>query len=166
MRSAYCKVGELMNSAHIHLILNHIPILGTIFGLLVLAAGMIARSSLLQKTGFITFIVTAVLTIPTYLTGEPAEDVVKGLPDISRGAIELHDQTAMIAFIIVGVLGIWALFALWRFRRAERVRWISGIALVLALAGTVTMIWTAELGGRIHHQEIRPGFQAPPESEH
>lgn len=154
-----------MNYAHLHLILNHIPVLGTIFGLLVLIAGMVRRNVTLQKTSLATFFVAALLTIPTFLTGEPAEDWVRGIPEISREVIEQHDDSAMIAFIIVGLLGLWALFGLWRFRRAAPARWVNLVALLLALAGSGTMIWTAELGGRIRHTEIRPGFSTRPAAE-
>jgi hypothetical protein len=150
-----------MNSAHIHLILNHVPILGTIFGLLLLLGGMSRRNESIIKASLWVFILTALVAIPTYLTGEPAEDLVVSLPGVSREAIEGHDDSALIAFVSVGLLGLWSLYCLWRYFREPVAGWGRAVVLILALVSSGAMVWTAELGGRIHHAEIRPGFQAP-----
>jgi hypothetical protein len=43
--------------------------------------------------------------------------------------------------------------------------WIVGAVLVLSLATSGLMGWTANRGGQICHTEIRPDFKAPAETE-
>ena len=49
-----------MNGAQLHLLLNHFPILGTLFGLLVLAAGLWKKSEDLQKAALVCFLLPEV----------------------------------------------------------------------------------------------------------
>lgn len=56
-----------MNWAHIHLMLNHIPVLGTGFGLALLAWGMMRRNDSLQRAALAAFVVVALAAIPVYL---------------------------------------------------------------------------------------------------
>ena len=52
-----------MSAAHIHLLLNHIPTLGSIFGLALLLYGMSRKSEDIMKASFGTFVITALVTI-------------------------------------------------------------------------------------------------------
>jgi len=45
--------GFPMNAAHLHLIVNHVPVLGPVFALLLLSLGMIRRSVDLKKAGLL-----------------------------------------------------------------------------------------------------------------
>ena len=71
-----------MSPTHLHLLLNHVPVLGTAFGLGLLVFGMGRKSQELKKTALGVFVIVALLAVPAYLTGEPAEDGVQGLPGI------------------------------------------------------------------------------------
>jgi len=62
-----------MDLVHLHLMLNHAPVLGVIFGFLVLLAGTVSRSKAIAGVGLGLLIVAGILAIPVYLTGEPAE---------------------------------------------------------------------------------------------
>ena len=65
-----------MNAPHLHLLLNHIPVLGTAFGLGLLVFALCRKSDELKKAAHGFFLVTALFSVSTYLTGEPAEEVV------------------------------------------------------------------------------------------
>ena len=69
-----------MNPSHLHLMLNHIPVVGMPFGLALVSLAFLRKSEELKRIslGFITII--ALLAIPVYLTGEPAEELVENLP--------------------------------------------------------------------------------------
>lgn len=47
------------SGAHFHLVLNHLPILGTFFGLILLIAAMLLRSDLLKRTALVAFFIVA-----------------------------------------------------------------------------------------------------------
>ncbi|MCX6921688.1 MAG: hypothetical protein NT154_00485 [Verrucomicrobia bacterium] len=147
-----------MNGAHFHLLINHIPVLGTFFGLALLAFAAWKRSNELRKAAFGTFVVAALAAVATYLTGEPAEDVVKGMAGISAALIERHDNAAGIALGGAIALGVLALGGLIWFRGGKPIRnWFSTLALAAAILVTGLMAWTANLGGQIRHSEIRSG---------
>ena len=143
-----------MNWAHVHLMLNHLPVLGTIFGLLLLAWAVVRRDERLQRAGLATFVLTALAAIPVFLTGEPSEKIVEDLAGTAEAAIEAHEEAAVIALIAIEALGAMALAALFLFRKRGVPRPLAGAALVFALATAGWMAQTANLGGRIRHAEL------------
>lgn len=64
-----------MTAAHIHLLLNHIPILGVLFGLLLLY-GTIKKTREIKKANLVTFIVAAILTVPVFFSGVSTARVI------------------------------------------------------------------------------------------
>ena len=146
-----------MNYAHIHLILNHLPLFAGVFGVIILAWGLFRRSDEVQRIGLVLLILNALAEIPVYLTGEPAEEIAEKLPGVSEQIIESHESAAMIALILSLITGVLAVIAL-----ASK-RLFSGnlalvtvfVALVAGLASGGLMGYTANLGGQVRHSEIR-----------
>jgi uncharacterized membrane protein len=144
-----------MNWPHIHLMLNHVPVLGTLFGLALLAWGLWRRNDSLQRAALFTFVAVAVVAIPVYLTGEPAEDAVENLVGTAESAIEAHEAAALLSFIAMEILGALALGALALSRTRFNPALVVRGALAIALLTGGLMAWTANLGGRIRHGELR-----------
>lgn len=150
-----------MNLTHLHLALNHIPVLGTAFALALLVFGIWRKSNELKKTALLTFVVIAITAVPAYLTGEPAEDGVEGLPGVSEAIIKQHEEAAGIAFACIGVLGVIALLGLLALRHGKAVpAWFAGLMVIASLTVSGLMAWTANIGGQIRHTEIRVGAGA------
>jgi uncharacterized membrane protein len=143
-----------MDPAHIHLLVNHIPVLGTVFGILLLLYGMLAQKHEVTRASLGLFVLAGLGAGVAYLSGEGAEDTVEGLPGVAESIIEAHEEAALIALIAAIVLGVAALLAL-VFLRTETPRWAAVTTLVLALGTAGVMAWTANLGGQIRHTEIR-----------
>jgi hypothetical protein len=158
---------KTMNLAHVHLLLNHLPPLGVLFGFLLLAAGLLRKSGDLVRASLVTFVLVALLAIPTYYTGGPAEKIVEGMPGVSEMAIMDHEESAEASFVAALVLGALSCFKLFFYRKRETPRSIAIATLVLALVVTGMMAWTAHLGGKIHHGEIRgeAAVTSPPEKD-
>lgn len=154
-----------MNWPHLHLMLNHVPVLGTVFGLALLAWGSYRRNVSLQRAALVTFVLAALVAIPVFLTGEPTEEAVEDLAGVAGNAIDAHEAAALVSLIGVELLGALALAGLLlarsRFSPALAVRAALGVAIVTA----GLMAWTANLGGRIRHSELRAGGSGQ-ESEH
>jgi uncharacterized membrane protein len=151
-----------MNSAHFHLMLNHVPVLGTAFGLALLAWALLRKNEELRRTSLGFLIIVALLAIPTYLTGQPAEELVENLPGVDKPAIEQHEEAAELAFVGILVVGAAALTGLIFFRRGKSVpNSFSVMILVLSLIVFVLMARTANLGGLIRHLETRQDFHSP-----
>ena len=83
-----------MNAAHIHLLLNHFPILGALFAAGVLLAGVLFNDRKINQVGLVSLVLFAILTIPAFLTGEGAEEVLEELPGISNASIKDHEEIA------------------------------------------------------------------------
>jgi LPXTG-motif cell wall-anchored protein len=145
-----------MNLAHLHLILNHLPVLGVPFGLALFGYGLWRKSDELKRAALAVLFLAALVTVPVYFTGEPAEDVVKGLPGVSRPMLGRHEDAATTAFIVVGIAGLAALAGLLIFRRNKTLpTWYAGLMLAASLAASGLLVWTANLGGQARHPEIR-----------
>ena len=114
-----------MNPVHLHLILTHVPVLGTLFAVVLLGIGVARRSDELKKIALWSFAVFAALSIPLFLTGEPAEEAVEHLPGVSKSAIETHEDVAKVAFAVILSLGAIALAGLAFFRRRPIPQWFS-----------------------------------------
>ena len=148
-----------MDYTYLHLSLNHVPILGTVFGFLLLLGGVLTRSKGVTRAGLISLFLAAVLAIPVYLTGEPAEEVAERLPGVTDAVIELHESAAGFALTLVITTGI-AAAAAFAFSKSfpSRLPFYMAIGtLVLAFATGGSMLQTANLGGQIRHTEIRTG---------
>lgn len=150
-----------MSGAHLHLIVNHIPVLGAVFGLLLLSYGVVKRNDGIVRSGLWTLAIVGLAGLAAYLTGEPAEEVVERLPGISESVIERHEEAAYLATIGGGVVGLVAIAGLLLHRAGRPVAGrFSALMLLLTLGLFGGMAWTANLGGQIRHAEIRSGRTA------
>lgn len=153
-----------MNQAHIHLLLNHLPVVGTLFSVLLVAVAMVRKNDELRKVSLGFVVLVALAAVPTYLTGEPAEKIVEHLPGVSDALIESHEDSALFSLVAVEVAGMASLTGLFIFRRRSLPNAMVATALAITLIAAGLMGWTANLGGQIRHTEIRSGFTAPAEN--
>lgn len=145
-----------MNPAHVHLMLNHIPVLGAIASLALLVLADVKKDQSLSKLALQLMVLVALLTVPVYLSGEPAEEIVENLPGVSEPLVESHEDLAKFAFgstIALGALAAWGVVAIRRNPAPVRKLW--RVFEVAALANVVLMLIVANLGGQIRHTEIR-----------
>src|SRR5688572_24644214 len=105
-----------MNFAHLHLLLNHFPVIGMIVGSGLFACSYAGegRNLDLRRAGLLVFAVTGFLTIPTYLTGAGAQDMLNRSGDeVVSALIERHEGAAFLGLWSVTLTGGLALFGLW-----------------------------------------------------
>lgn len=150
-----------MNPAQVHLLLNHLSLLGTLFAAALTAAALARGSDELKKAGLWAFVVAALFVVPTYLTGEPAEEVVEHLPGVLESLIHDHEEAAEKALAGTLALGAAALGGLLHALKTRALhRAAAPLALALALPVLALLGWTAHLGGLIMHPELRGGPSA------
>lgn len=152
-----------MNPAHLHLALNHIPVVATLLAAILLGVALWRRADGLLRTGAAVALGAALITAPVYLSGDPAEEQVEDLSGVTEAAIERHEDAAGAAAGAVIALGIAAAACLLRYRRAAVPRPAAAGLVALALVATALFARTANLGGEIRHPEIRAGTMAAPE---
>ncbi len=154
------------NAAHWHLMLNHFAVVGTVAGAILLVVLWGRGSDDLRRLSLWWFVVVALIGIPVYLTGEPAEELVEGLRNVSHDRIEQHEELAMWAFGLLSFTGLVALIGIGvRYTgRQLHALFFPGLT-VLAVLTAGMMMYTAALGGHIHHPETHPGFTPPEEHD-
>jgi hypothetical protein len=160
-----------MSPAQIHLMMNHVPVIGVLFVVFALGVGLVSRSGAVLRLALAALVLVALAAIPVFLSGEPTEEVVEDLAGVSSKSIEPHEDAAKIVFIGLEVLGLVALVGLLRSRGRAVARRFAGLVLVGSLALSGGLAWTAHLGGRIRHPELSGGTTvtaetAPAETEH
>jgi hypothetical protein len=144
-----------MSTVHLHLLLNHVPVIGTFIVSFVLLAAFARRNNAIGKLGLVMLVGVALVTVAVYFTGEPAEEAVEDLAGVSESLIHAHEEAAEAAFIATSVAGVAALGLLYWYSRRTLSRWAVGASLTLALTVAGLMAWTANVGGQIRHTEIR-----------
>jgi uncharacterized membrane protein len=149
------------NAAYVHLVLNHIPVLGVIFGLALLAVGVLRRNETLLRAGWVTLVVVGLSAVPVYLSGEGAEEIVEHEPGVSHDTIEAHEEIATVSAVGAGALGLVSLAGLLLSRRPPGApSWLRVLSLLLALVLSGLMGLTAYRGGQINHPEAHDGAVA------
>lgn len=151
-----------MSLVHVHLLLNHVPTIGTIIALGLLLLAFARRSDELKRASFALFFAIALASIPTYVTGYAAQNALKDRPGISHALIDQHQSAALLALILMEVTGVVAWFGLWQTRRpAGSARWTTPTVLLLTVVTIAVMASAANIGGKISHPEIITAGEAP-----
>lgn len=145
-----------MNGAHYHLVLNHLPIIIPIVGLLVLIGGFIVKSEIVKRTAYCIFILGAIAAFAAIATGDGAEDVVKQIDGISKSLIHEHEEKAELFALLSYILGIGSIIALWsNWKKKSYANYIALALLIYCLAVLYFGQQTGTTGGEIRHSEIR-----------
>lgn len=145
-----------MNLAHVHLLLNHFPTIGFGIGLALYIASILGKKDDLKRASLVIFFLIAAVAIPTYMSGNAAEEVLKDRGYSTFPLVRAHEDAALEAFIVMEITGFLAWLGLWQFRLLKRApRWNTAVVLTLALIAFGLMARAANLGGAINHPEIQ-----------
>lgn len=145
-----------MDATHLHLILTHFPIVGTIIGIGILAYGQYSKNDEIQKVALITFLLMAILTIPVFLTGEEAEETVEHIVGVSEQLINNHEELAEKAIWLMGLLGVFSLINIYAIiKKLPFKKTINIITLIISLGTFGLFAKVGNTGGEIRHSEIR-----------
>lgn len=144
-----------MSLTHLHLLLNHVPVIGTLIVTVLLAWAVFRRSGEITRVSLGLTAGIAAIAVIVFFTGEPAEDAIEKLPGFSHAITERHEEFALIATLVLGTLGALAIGALALLRKRDIPRRVTLWSFVLSLIATGVMGYTALLGGQIRHTEVR-----------
>lgn len=138
--------------AYIHLLSNHLPILGSLFGVLLLAIAFLKPQFHTTFSAYLLLLISGIGGLVAYFSGEDAEEHVEHIRGISHKVIHLHEEMAENTLIFIFLLTAAAVLGLW----AERAEWSSRkkIALGTLVIGIIAFIlfaFTGYLGGHIRH---------------
>ena len=145
-----------MNDAHLHMVVNHFPIIGTIFGLGILITGIALKNKVINNVAYVLFVVAAVFAAVSMATGEGAEEIAEKLPSVTDQIIHEHEEMAEKLALVLYALGLVSLIGLFlNFKNNAKANLVSYLALIIALVGVFLGKQTGTTGGEVRHTEIR-----------
>jgi len=141
--------------------LNHIPILGSLFALCLLLYGLIRKNSSLEQAGLVAFVIAGIFALPVFFSGEKAEDAVQHLAGVSELYIEEHEDLGLIALWAVLCTAALSLVGLYAYFIQKRIVALRSGIVIAAVASVGLMTLTGSHGGKIRHSEIRESIVTP-----
>lgn len=131
---------------HLHLMANHLPVVLAGVGAIAGIVALVLRREGIWTYAAVTLVIAAVLAPVALFSGRQAEDLAKQAWFASRPAIHEHEEAGEKATWLSIAAGALALVALRRKGRGWRLS-----MLVVALAASVALGYTALEGGKIVH---------------
>ena len=145
-----------MNDAHVHMVVNHFPIIGTIFGLGILITGIVMKNNVIKNIAYVLFCISAIFGFASMFTGEGAEEIAENLPSVTDQIIHEHEEMAEKLALVLYVLGGISLVGLYlNFKKHAKANLVSYFAFVVALVAVFFGKQTGTTGGEVRHTEIR-----------
>ena len=111
---------NLLNLAHLHLLLNHWPIIGTFIGLGLFLVSLAAKGDDLKKASLVVFSIIALFAIPTYTSGNAAYEVIRRETGVTKTIIDAHQGAALMSLLFMEITGFFSWLGLWQYRRFKR----------------------------------------------
>ncbi len=145
-----------MNDAHWHLVVNHLPIIFPLVGIIILITGFISKSEAVKRTAFMLFIFGALASIVAMTTGEGAEDIAEKISGVTKKFIHEHEEIAETFSILTYILGAISVIGLWA--SFQKKSFSNALAIIILVFTFVVLFFgkeTGTTGGEIRHTEIR-----------
>lgn len=146
-----------MDATYYHLLLNELPLVGVVAGIIILATGMILKNTAVKRTALSTFIVSSLIAIPSYLTGIRAKEAMQVSEHADQASIIIHQQVAYEFILMTALLGLLSVITIViDFRENQKA---SRILYIATLAGALFMFFLTQsignTGRQISHPEMR-----------
>jgi uncharacterized membrane protein len=145
-----------MNTAHVHLLLNHVPTVGTVIAFGVFLLSFIRKDAGMRRLSLELFFVVALVTLPAYISGVGTQLALEQQrPEVVVELMKRHHDAAVLGSIGMVITGLLAWLALWQMRRLSRPS--TGVTAGVLLFAVITIAFmarAANLGGEIRHPEI------------
>ncbi|MDR2205027.1 MAG: hypothetical protein LBE36_02555 [Flavobacteriaceae bacterium] len=157
-----------MNNAHLHLVVNHLPIIFPIVGIVVLLIGIFTKSEVSKRNAYIIFILGALASVLAMATGDGAEEAVEHIAGVSKNLIHEHEESselfAGISYLLGGISLLAFVTNIKKFPFAEKLSLSKYLPFVVGIFSLITLIFAQKAGttgGEIRHTEIRSGNLSP-----
>ncbi len=151
-----------MNDAHLHMVVNHFPIIGTIFGLGILISGLILKNNSVKIVAYSLFTIAALFTALSMSTGEGAEELVEDMPNIGKQIIHEHEELAEKLALVLYAIGALSLVSIYfSIKKISLLKYTTIVTLLLAVISVFLAQKVGTSGGEIRHTEIRANSNLP-----
>lgn len=138
--------------ANLHLLSNHFPVLGSLFGIVLLVLAVLKPDLKTTVSAYIILLISGIGGVLAFFTGEAAEERLEHTKGISHKVIHIHEEMAENALFFIFLLTAASVIGLW----AERAQWksakrIERFTLVIGIIAFILFAFTSYLGGHIQH---------------
>jgi len=152
-----------VNAEHLHLALNHVPMIAMAALLLPLGYALIVKQKGLLILLLAMTTVFGAMTFVLMSTGEQAEHrfeegILAGpaLTEETEDLIHEHEEraeiTAVVSYATAGLAVVGVVLSIVRLKWAIYVGWATLIAMLVT---SLLSVWTSQAGGWIRHPELR-----------
>jgi uncharacterized membrane protein len=144
-----------MHPVQAHMLVNHLPIIGTAIGLMLVVAAMVRQNDALRRAGLIIYLVMGLAVIPATITGDEAEHAVEDTAGVSEAVLEAHEEGGeRLRNIMAGVAIVGGLMLIPAVNeKGGKVllgMWVAGATIACVMAVNV-----GHQGGQIRRPELR-----------
>lgn len=147
-----------MNATHIHLLLTHFPIVGTLITSAIMVWAIVKNNPKFKDFAAGLVIVLAVSALVVNNTGESAEHTAKKIPGVTKDSIHTHEDAAKPALILTLVAGLaCGVFLFFSLRKLPMRKSLFIACTVLTVLAFAAMARAGYYGGQIRHTEIAGG---------
>jgi hypothetical protein len=152
------KVENMISAVHLHLMINHVPLLGMIFGTTLLALYFFRQNlKPILLVALVTISLSGLSGVPAFYSGDSAEDLVENQAHVSETIIHEHEEAAEVTVWVLataGLLSFLSLLSLYLQKELIAKR-LTLVTLIVSLVAIGLTARTANLGGKISHPELR-----------
>jgi len=164
---AMTELELLKKPEYIHVVLNHLPIYGTMLGALALAISLILRSRAAQITALILTLIAGASAYPVFVTGQRAYKTIRNQSD-DAGADWLDEhmdraEKTIGVFYFLAALAIAGLLVPIKWPKSAFP--LAALILVVAILCSGIAVYIAQPGGRVRHPEFRTSDTPAPSTE-
>jgi uncharacterized membrane protein len=143
------------------MVVNHFPIIGTIFGLGILITGIVLKNKTVKTVAYVLFIIAALFGAFSMGTGEGAEELVEDMPSVGKQIIHEHEELAETFALLLYIIGTFSILSMYfLIKKIVFEKYTSLLVVVLALVAVFFAKQVGTSGGEIRHTEIRANATA------
>jgi hypothetical protein len=149
----------LKQPEYVHVLLNPMPVYGTLCGLVALIVALILRSRPAQIVAYVIVILSTLSVWPVSEYGDRAFDRVYSMSNHdAQQWLDVHRHRADLGVYVFYATALVAAVAIVLPRFRPRTQLPLAIAtLILVLASLATGGWISQAGGKVRHSEFREG---------
>ena len=147
-----------MNIAHIHIVINHLPIVGYFFSIFLITTSLYFRSQEgVIISAVLVMVISALGALAAYFSGSPSIKQIAGLPGVGHKYINIHYTRAKIAVLFSCLSGLTAITCGIIIIRTDAPvpAYCYALMMISSLITSFAMVFTGNAGGKIRHQEVR-----------
>jgi uncharacterized membrane protein len=102
-------MGMMMDPVLGHLVINHVPIIGTILAVGIVLVALVLKNDTVKRTGLILFVAAGITVFPANFSGEQAEERVEHMAGVSHDQIHEHEEAAETTMTLMSIALLLAL---------------------------------------------------------